>query len=358
MTDTIKHRGPDDEGWWLDNQTGIALGHRRLSIIDLSPTGHQPMVSENGRFVIAYNGEIYNYRELRRELTRLDSPPSFRGTSDTEVMLAAFECWGIVSSLKRFIGMFAFALWDRKDRLLYLARDRLGEKPLYYGWAGDHFIFGSELKSLQKHPRWQGRLNRDAVALLMRYAYIPAPFSIYQDVYKLPPATLLKLSADRLRDPQFTEYWSLRETSELNINDPFVGSESEAIDELERHLKKAVKRQMIADVPLGAFLSGGIDSSTIVALMQAESVQPVKTFSIGFHEGEYDEAPYAKAVADHLGTEHVELYVTPESGPVNYPATAGDLGRTFCRFISNPNLSCSRAGSTARDGCTVGRRWR
>ncbi len=314
MTDTIQHRGPDSDGHWLDLEAGVALGHRRLAIIDLSPTGYQPMFSASERYVIVFNGEIYNFLDLRRQLEDRPTPPTFRGTSDTEVMLAAFETWGVQEALRQMVGMFAFALWDQQERQLYLARDRMGEKPLYYGWMGDTFLFGSELKALQAHPAFQGEINREALTLYMRHAYVPGPHCIYKSIYKLPPATTLclkeNITVGQLPSP--IQYWSLRTTVETQESDPFTGSDTEAIDQLETLIKDAVCRQMIADVPLGAFLSGGIDSSTIVSLMQAQSTRPVRTFSIGFEESGYNEAPYAKKVAAHLGTDHTELYVTPK----------------------------------------------
>lgn len=312
MNRTLTHRGPDDMGSWWDEETGIGFGHCRLSIVDLSQEGHQPMHSASGRYVITFNGEIYNFTALRQELARLDH--RFRGHSDTEVMLAAFDQWGVEAVIKRLVGMFAFALWDRREQVLYLVRDRMGEKPLYYGWMGGVFLFGSTLKALQAHPAWQGEIDRDALALFMRHNYIPAPHSIYRGIYKLLPGTILKLplaQAKRRACPNPLPYWSAREVAEAGITSPFTGSEAEAIDELDRLLRAAVAGQMVADVPLGAFLSGGIDSSTVVALMQAQSTQPVKTFTIGFEEAAYNEAEYAKAVAQHLGTDHTEFYVKP-----------------------------------------------
>ncbi|MEM9543634.1 MAG: asparagine synthase (glutamine-hydrolyzing) [Cyanobacteria bacterium P01_E01_bin.42] len=309
MAFRLYHRGPDDGGSWVDAEVNIALGHRRLSILDLSPEGHQPMLSPDDRYVLIFNGEIYNFSSLRQELKGLGH--RFRGHSDTEVMLAGFCQWGIEAAVKRFIGMFAFALWDRQERSLYLCRDRVGEKPLYYGWMGQTFLFGSELKPLKIHPHWQGEIDRNALALLLRHNYINAPHSIYQNLYKLPPGTLLKLERPEDRPEPFP-YWSLQEASEYGATNPFAGDKREAIAQLDRLLREAIAQQMVADVPLGAFLSGGIDSSTIVALMQGQSSQPIKTFSIGFHEAEYNEADYAKAVARHLGTDHTELYVTPQ----------------------------------------------
>ncbi|MBD1920397.1 asparagine synthase (glutamine-hydrolyzing) [Microcoleus sp. FACHB-831] len=309
MSDALLHRGPDDGGAWVDAVAGIALGHRRLAIVDLSPQGHQPMVSANGRYIIVFNGEIYNFLDLRRELERLGH--RFRGSSDTEVMLAAFTEWGLQQAVQQFNGMFAFALWDCQERVLHLCRDRLGEKPLYYGWMGKTLLFGSELKALKAYPHFQAEINRDALALFLRHNYIPTPYSIYQGIYKLPPATVLTWNGGETRSSPIP-YWSAKQIAESGVTHPFAGSESEAAEKLEALLQEAVKLRMVADVPLGAFLSGGIDSSTIVAMMQRVSSQPVKTFTIGFYENSYNEAAYAKAVAQHLGTDHTELYVTPE----------------------------------------------
>ena len=311
MADTLRHRGPDDNGTWIDSETGVALGHRRLSIIDLSPEGHQPMVSACGRYVITFNGEIYNYRQIRKELETSAGCAKWRGHSDTEVMLEAIRQLGLEAAVKRFNGMFAFALWDRKERTLSLARDRFGEKPLYYGWMSKTFLFGSELKALRTHPDFKGEIDRDALALYLRHNYIPAPYSIYKNIYKLSPGTILTLNTLKKETaPAITPYWLMRDVAEYGVNNPFQGSDDEAMLQLDKLLREAVKMRMEADVPLGAFLSGGIDSSLIVSLMQAQSSKPVKTFSIGFHEETHNEAPYAKAVAKHLGTEHTELYVT------------------------------------------------
>lgn len=310
MSDRLAHRGPDDAGVWVDESAGIAFGHRRLSILDLSPAGHQPMVSAGGRYIIIFNGEIYNHKELRTELAKEHF--TWRGHSDTETLLAGFESWGIEASLKKTVGMFAFALWDRRDRVLFLARDRMGEKPMYYGWQGDTFLFGSELKALRVHPAFLGDIDRNALTLYLRHGYIPTPYSIYDDIFKLPPGTYLQLSALQGHgcQPPPIQYWSLRQVVEASQADPFCGSEEEAIGELQTRLAEAVSLQRVADVPLGAFLSGGIDSSTVVAMMQGQSTRPVRTFTIGFHEGGYNEAEHAKAVAQHLGTDHTELYVT------------------------------------------------
>jgi asparagine synthase (glutamine-hydrolysing) len=308
MSDTLDHRGPDDAGIWVDASAGIGLGHRRLSIVDLSPEGHQPMHSADGRYVIAFNGEIYNFPTLRSQLTQLGH--AFRGTSDTEVMLAGFTQWGLMGAIDRFNGMFAFALWDRQERVLHLGRDRLGEKPLYYGWIDRTFLFGSELKALKAFPGFPAQIDRQALTAFLRLSYIPCPYSIYQGIYKLPPGTVLSWPGDSQR-PQPTAYWSVKQVAEAGRANPFSGSDAEAIEQLTHILKDAIGMRTIADVPLGAFLSGGIDSSTVVALMQAQSRQPVKTFSIGYDDAAYNEAPYAQAVAQHLGTDHTELYVTP-----------------------------------------------
>jgi asparagine synthase (glutamine-hydrolysing) len=316
MATTIRHRGPDDSGVWVDAEAGVALGFRRLAIIDLSPAGHQPMMSAGARYVMVYNGEVYNFEALRRELEGLGH--SFRGRSDSEVMLAAFTQWGIEGAVQQFIGMFAFALWDREEHRLFLVRDRLGIKPLYYGWAGKTFLFGSELKSLRAHPAFRNNIDRGALTLFMRHNYIPAPYSIYQGICKLPPGTILSIGADG-NTSSIRPYWSAHDVTEQGVTDPFRGTVEEAIDQLDALLRDAIGLRMIADVPLGAFLSGGIDSSTVVALMQAQSTIPVKTFTIGFQEETYNEARHAKAVAQHLGTDHTELYVTPEEAMAVIP---------------------------------------
>lgn len=315
MADTIVTRGPDDFGVWHDCSAGIGLAHRRLSILDLSPAGHQPMACHTGRLIIAFNGEIYNHLDLRRELEATGSVPAWRGHSDTETLLAGFAVWGIRATVERCIGMFAFAVWDKLTRALTLGRDRLGEKPLYYGWQGSGeqacFLFGSELKALKAHPAFSAEIDRDALCLLMRHNYIPTPHSIYRDIRKLQSGTLLTVSLAR-REPVLETYWSLSDVAVSGNRHPFAGSSKQAVDELEALLKSAVRQQMVADVPLGAFLSGGIDSSTVVALMQAQSSRPVQTFAIGFNEEGYNEAAHAQIVARHLGTDHTELYVTPQ----------------------------------------------
>jgi asparagine synthase (glutamine-hydrolysing) len=309
MADAIEHRGPDDEGFWRDPNGAVILGHRRLAIVDLTAAGHQPMASRSGRWVMAYNGEIYNHEALRAELERDGWSGGWRGHSDTEVMLAAFEVYGVEQALQKCVGMFAFALWDREAKTLTLGRDRLGEKPLYYGWLHNTLVFGSELASFYRHPDWHGEINRGALALLMRHNYIPAPYSIFKGVSKLPPATVARF-AKHGKDPEIREYWSLREVAQRANRAPFTGTPAEAVDEVQRLLQQSISGQMMADVPLGAFLSGGIDSSTVVAVMQSLSTRPVRTFSIGFDVAGYNEAEHAKAVATHLGTAHTELYVT------------------------------------------------
>ncbi len=353
MTDAIRHRGPDADGHWLDVAGGVALGHRRLAILDLTPAGAQPMVSACGHYVIAFNGEVYNFEEIRAELSRSGAAPAWRGHSDTEVMLAAIAAWGLEAALKKFVGMFAFALWDRQNRTLALARDRLGEKPLYYGWAGASFLFGSELKALRAHPDCPTEINRDALTLLLRHNAVATPYSIYRGVYKLPPGTWLSLTerdATARALPSPVAYWSARAVAEAGQRNLFQGSEGEAVAELERMLGQAVDGQMVADVPLGAFLSGGIDSTTIVALMRAQSTRPVKTFTIGFNEAGYNEAEHAHAVARHLGTEHTELYVTPQDAMDVIPHLAEIYDEPFADSSQIPTFLVSRL---ARSHVTV-----
>ena len=320
MTGALAHRGPDDEGIWIDEEAAVGLGHRRLSIVDLSPAGHQPMLSPSGRFVITFNGEIYNYADLRRELEEAGHQGAWRGHSDTETLLAGFDLWGIKATLQRASGMFAFALWDRKERTLTLARDRLGEKPLYYGWprAGGAFLFGSELKALQQHPDFEPQVDREALSLYMRYLAVPAPLSIYHGIRKLLPGAFLTLRQGE-PVPTTEQYWSGAEVARSGRANPLDLGPNEAVDALERILERAVSRQMMSDVPLGAFLSGGVDSSSVVSVMQKISSRPVKTFTIGFNEAAYNEAEDAKVVARHLGTDHTELYVTPEQAMAVIP---------------------------------------
>jgi asparagine synthase (glutamine-hydrolysing) len=312
MGDALRHRGPDDSDVWLDPDASISLVHRRLSIVDLSPSGRQPMTSHDGRLVIVYNGELYNHKAIRAELHAARGTIQWRGHSDTEVLLEAIAHWGLEGALKRSVGMYALAVWDRSTRTLHLARDRAGEKPLYYGRVGSSFTFASELKGLAVHPDWSAEINRDAVALFMRHSYVPTPHSIFANIWKLPPASIVSISDPHGSLPKPRRYWSPLAAASNGIADPDLSDERVIADRLETLLAEAVRQQMQADVPLGAFLSGGVDSSTIVAMMQAIGSSEVKTFSIGFHEDEYDEGKYAKEVARHLGTKHTELYVTPE----------------------------------------------
>lgn len=312
MRERLLHRGPDLAGEWLDAHAGIALGHRRLSIVDLSPAGQQPMASVSGRYVLAYNGEIYNHMDIRRSIEKAAGIQIWRGHSDTETLLAAIEQWGLTQALRSCVGMFAIALWDRQTRSLTLARDRLGEKPLYYGWQGKTLLFGSEIKALMAHPDFRHEVNDAALPLFLRHGYIPAPWSVWRGVQKLPPGTFLVFSAGHRAPelPQPESYWSLAEAVEQGQRQAFEGSDEEAVNALEGQLNQAISGQKLADVPVGAFLSGGIDSSTVVALMQGQSSQAIKTFTIGFHEADYNEATHARAIAHHLGTDHTELYVT------------------------------------------------
>jgi asparagine synthase (glutamine-hydrolysing) len=309
MADAVAHRGPDDVGVWLDEGAGIALGHRRLAILDLSPAGHQPMTSDSGRYVIAFNGEIYNFREIQTELGERNSGRHWRGGSDTEVLLAAISYWGVRDTLSRLNGMFAFAVWDRDTRTLTLARDRMGEKPLYYGTSRGIFLFGSELKALRAHPEFESSLDLDALTSMLRYDYITAPHSIWNGISKLQAGHYLEITSGGQCIGIQTPYWSLADCAILGSARPLIEG-PELVSQLESLLTDAVSKRMVADVPVGAFLSGGIDSSLIVAVMQAQSSRPTQTFTIGFEDRQFDEAPQAKAVAAHLGTQHTELYVT------------------------------------------------
>lgn len=311
MLPGLEHRGPDDAGTWVDPSLGLALGHRRLSIVDLSPAGHQPMVSATGRYVIVFNGEIYNHASIRRDLETATPVSGWRGHSDTETLLAAVELWGIPAALKATVGMFALAIWDREQRRLTLARDRIGEKPLYFGRQGNALLFGSELKPLKRHPAFRGEIDRGSLALFLRHNYVPDPLCIYIGLEKLQPGGWVEFGADG-RETARGEYWSASDAVARGRADPFRGDDAEAIARLDALLGDAVASQMVADVPLGAFLSGGIDSTTIVALMQERASRPVRTFTIGFTDPAFDESPAARAVAKHLGTEHTELRVTPE----------------------------------------------
>ncbi len=330
MADALRHRGPDAGGIWTDAAAGIALGHRRLSILDLSQAGAQPMRSECGRFSITFNGEIYNHLELRAELEAEGAAPNWRGHSDTETLLYAVRQWGVAGALQRLVGMFAFALWDQRARTLTLCRDRFGEKPLFYGWCGRDLVFASELKALAAHPDWAPSLDRAALTAFVRYCYVTAPQTIWQGIKKLNPASFVTFAADGAvgSRPEPVAYWSLRDRV-VASRDARITDEAEAAEELQRLLSVAVRRQCLSDVPLGAFLSGGIDSSIIVALMQAQATQPVKTFTIGFGEDAFNEADDARKVARHLGTAHTELTVDARTAMDVIPKLPGMYDEPF-----------------------------
>jgi asparagine synthase (glutamine-hydrolysing) len=311
MHAALAHRGPDDAGEWVDADSGAALGFRRLAIIDLSPAGHQPMLSASSRYVATLNGEIYNFEELRRELRAAGLAPPFRGHSDTEVMLAAFDAWGIDAAVRRFNGMFAIAVWDREARKLLLIRDRMGVKPLYFGFAGSTFVYASELKALRQHPGFDAQIDRDALALYMRFMVVPAPFSIYKGIGKVLPGTIVTFDPAS-RETKTSTYWSVSDVATRGAARPFEGSEEDASQAVEAVLRDAIRIRMVADVPLGIFLSGGVDSSLVAALMQSESASRVRSFSIGFPHEAYDESKFAASVARHLGTDHTELTVTSQ----------------------------------------------
>jgi asparagine synthase (glutamine-hydrolysing) len=327
MSEAIRHRGPDAAGAWIDPRVGVALGHRRLSVIDLSPAGDQPMVSASGRYIIVFNGEIYNFQTLREEMNRLAAGILWRGHSDTEVLLAAFDQWGVVETLQRINGMFAFALWDKAEHALYLARDRMGEKPLYFSCQHGVWLFGSELKALRAHPQFSAELDRNNLGLFFRYNCIPAPYTVYQNVWKLPPASYVRIISTHCSEP--VAYWSARQVVEAGRYNQFWASAREATEALDDLLRDAIKLRMTSDVPLGSFLSGGIDSSIVTALMQAQSVHPVRSFSIGFQEYGYNEASEAKAVAQYLGTDHTELYVTPTEAQETIPLLSAIYDEPF-----------------------------
>jgi asparagine synthase (glutamine-hydrolysing) len=337
MAARIAHRGPDGAGAWADFEAGVALAHRRLAILDLSPAGHQPMVSADRRLVLVYNGEIYNHRDLRNQVEAAGWTMPWRGRSDTETLLAALQLWGVARTLPRLNGMFAFAMWDRARRVLTLARDRLGEKPLFYGASGQAFLFASELKALTAHPEWQGEVDRDVLALYLRHAYVPEPYCIYRGMAKLPPAHWLEVTKAGAGEPMC--YWDMNEVVQQQRR---TSSAEELVGELETRLKSAVGMRMEADVPLGAFLSGGIDSSTIVALMQAQTSRPVKTFTIGFDVAGYNEAENAKAVAEHLGTDHTELYLTSQDALNVVPELPRIWDEPFADSSQIPTLLLSR----------------
>lgn len=314
MINALAHRGPDDVGVWSDEDFRLTLGHRRLSIIDLSQAGHQPMRSACDRYIIVFNGEIYNHLALREQLLDDDKTPVWRGHSDTETLLACFAAWGIEKTLQAATGMFALALWDRKSKVLTLARDRLGEKPLYWGWQDDTLLFGSELKALKAHPACKRQIDRNSLALLLRHGFIASPYSIYEGIEKLRAGHFINIPLANLagaKSASSVAYWAMNNVIADGQSHLFTGTDEQATDVLEQQLSHSIGAQMLADVPLGAFLSGGIDSSTIVALMQAQSNRPVRTFTIGFDDKQYNEAVHAQAIAHHLGTQHTELYVQP-----------------------------------------------
>ncbi len=350
MMETLTHRGPDHGDVWQDPDVPLLFAHRRLAILDLSAEGQQPMTSPSERYVITYNGEIYNYLDIQKDLRKAGY--QFKGRSDTEVILCAIEYWGLNQALQKFNGQFAFALWDRKSRQLHFIRDRLGKKPLYIGWAGNMLLFGSELKALRQHPAFRRDINRNSLALFLSYNYVPAPHSIYEGVYKLPPGSLLTINPQNLNGnlPQPEVYWDLKAIAEQSARSPFTGTATDVVDQLDLLLRQAVKRRMIADVPLGAFLSGGIDSTTVVALMQQQSNDPVQTFTIGFDEQQFNEAQYAEKVATHLGTNHTQQYVTPQQARDVIPKLPQLFDEPFADSSQIPTFLVSQL---ARQSVTV-----
>lgn len=350
MCDTMYHRGPDASGVWASEDHRVVLGHRRLSIVDLSPAGAQPMVSRDGRYVIAYNGEIYNHASIRKKLLAEGKTTGFRGASDTETLLEAAAAYGLKDALKMAKGMFAIALFDRQEHALFLARDRVGEKPLFYGKlkddinnteGGDSFVFASDLGSIASLDGFTNPVNVDIVGDYMRYGYISAPYTVYRGIWKLEPGKILKVKAP-FDKPEIESYWSMTEAAVLGQKNRFRGSEAEAAEELERLLRESVAGQMVADVPVGAFLSAGIDSSTVVSMMQAQSAQKVKTFTVGMWDEKYNEAPVAKEIAARLGTEHTEVYITEEDAKGVIPKLAGMFGEPFADSSQIPTYLVSR----------------
>ncbi|MBZ0120818.1 MAG: asparagine synthase (glutamine-hydrolyzing) [Sandaracinaceae bacterium] len=347
MSDTLVHRGPDAEGVWVDAEGGLALAHRRLSILDLSPRGRQPMSSHRGRWVVSYNGEIYNFRSLRAELE--PKGHAFAGGSDTEVLLAAVEQWGPVAAANRFNGMFAFALWDREERALWLGRDRVGKKPLYYGRVGGALAFASELKAVRALPDFAAPIDRDALYAYLRWNAVPGDMCIYEGFHKLEPGTLRRFRAGGPARGELTRYWSAAESAQRGATHP-LRDPHDALEQLEDLLRDAVRVRLESDVPLGAFLSGGIDSSLVVALMQAQSSRRVKTFTIGFHVPGFNEAEHAAAVARHLGTEHTELYLTAEDAQAVVPHLPEIYDEPFCDSSQIPTYLVAKL---ARQHVTV-----
>ena len=346
MAARLESRGPDDAGTWVSPAVGAAIGHRRLAVIDLSAAGRQPMVSASGRSVIAYNGEVYNFAEIRRDLEA--EARRFRGGSDTEVLLEACEAWGVERTVSRLIGMFAFGLWDERGRRLTLVRDRMGIKPLYWGWSGGVLFFGSQPKGFFDHPAWRPEVDRDALAAYLRHGYVPSPRSIFKGIEKLEPGMMVEIGADGTQSRR--RYWDLRSLTRDALRDRTALDDATAVEALDGLLRDAVKRRMIADVPLGAFLSGGIDSSTVLALMQAQSGRPVKSFTIGFEEERFDEAHYAKRVAAHLGTDHTELRVTHNHACALLPRLASWFDEPFADSSQIPTYLVSEL---ARRSVTV-----
>jgi asparagine synthase (glutamine-hydrolysing) len=345
MSQAQRHRGPDDMGQWSDPELGVHLGHQRLSIVDLSAAGHQPMVDASGRYVLIFNGEIYNHLEIRAALDREQCGVSWRGHSDTETILHAMAAWGVRNTVERFVGMFALALWDRQAATLTLVRDRLGEKPLYYGWQGSvgsgSFLFGSELAALRRHPDCQAVVSRKALAMYVKYNYVPAPHTIYEGLMKVRPGAMVTVSLNG-QDVKEEVYWSAAAAAQAGQRDPFTGTYDSAVLALDGVLSKAVASQMMADVPIGALLSGGVDSSCIAALMQKHSTGPINTFSIGFNEERYNEAVHAKAVAQHLGTRHHEMYVSSRDALDVVPELAGVYSEPFSDSSQIPTILVSR----------------
>jgi len=341
MANRLHHRGPDDHGVWVDGHNGVALSFRRLKIIDISNAAHQPMVSHNDRYVIIYNGEIYNYHDLRQELVAEGC--QFRSFSDTEILLESISRWGLKSALQRCNGMFAIALWDRHDKVLYLARDRMGKKPLYYARIGQYFLFASEIKALCAHPAFDKEIDRNALTLYLRYSYVPEPFSIFKNTFKLLPGSVLTVNYKKNNQLLNNDYyWNSASVVSAALSKPYRATETKAVTELHDLLLDAVRVRMIADVPLGAFLSGGVDSSTVVALMQTLNDKPVKTFTIGFHESGYNEAKYAAEVAKHLGTDHTELYVTSKEAMDVIPKLPSLYDEPFSDVSQIPTYLVSR----------------
>lgn len=351
MSGAIQHRGPDNTGIWYSNNGAVGLAHTRLAIVDLSPLGHQPMNSECNRFILVFNGEIYNHLILRKVLEAQNQAPVWKGNSDTETLLACFTAWGVEKTLQETVGMFAIALWDKTNEVLTLARDRLGEKPLYWGWCNKTLLFGSELKALKAHPDFDAQIDRNSLALMLRHNYIPAPYSIYKGIEKLCAGQYVQIKKGQQRsDVTPKSYWGLNTVIEKGVSVPFTGTDDQCIALLEKTISEAVSGQMLADVPLGAFLSGGVDSSTVVALMAKQSKQPVRTFAIGFDEPGYNEAVFAKEVAEHLGTDHTELYVTSQDALDLIP----QLPEIYCEpFADSSQLPTYLVSKMAKQEVTV-----